>query len=159
MAESFFFFWSGPFSQWHPSAFVIDGVTYNCAEQYMMAEKARLFNDPIREKIIMENSSPELQKRQGRLVVGFDDAVWKAKAFDIVKRGSRAKFTQNADLLKTLMATGGQTLVEASPADNLWGIGLRATDPRAKNRSTWRGKNWLGQALTEVRDEFQQASA
>lgn len=152
--EHFTFFWSGPFSQWHPSPFVIDGVTYNCAEQYMMAEKARLFGDEHNENLIMSNVSPALQKRLGREVRGFKDDVWKAKAQAIVKRGSKAKFSQNPDLRDGLLATAGTTLVEASPDDRLWGIGLKAKDPRAWKRGTWRGENWLGQALTEVRDEL-----
>jgi ribA/ribD-fused uncharacterized protein len=154
MSETFTFFWSGPFSQWHPSPFVIDGVHYNCAEQYMMAEKARLFGDAKRESLIMSNPDPAVQKRLGREVQGFDDAVWKANAFDIVKRGSYAKFTQNEDLKAHLMATGNTTLVEASPEDRIWGIGLKKSDPRAKKRSTWRGTNWLGQVLTEVREQI-----
>lgn len=156
MSESFHFFWSGPFSQWHPSVFIIDDVTYNCAEQYMMAEKARLFGDGDRERLIMSNGSPDVQKRLGRQVVGFDDAIWKQHAQAIVKRGNLAKFGQNQDLLDVLMATGKKTLVEASPHDRLWGIGLRSSDPRAQKRSTWLGKNWLGQVLTEVRDELRQ---
>jgi len=154
MAEQFEFFWSGPFSQWHPSTFVIDGVTYNCAEQYMMAEKARLFGDTTREAMIMASSVPSDQKRYGRMVKGFDNDKWLANAFDIVKRASRAKYSQNTLLLKTLLATGTKTIVEASPEDRLWGIGLRKADPRAQRRETWRGKNWLGQVLTEVREEL-----
>jgi len=157
MAEHFHFFWSGPFSQWHPSPFIIDGVAYSCAEQYMMAEKARLFGDTKREAMIMATTSPEDQKRYGRMVTGFDDKVWKANAKAIVKRGSVAKFEQNADLKAHLMDTGRLTLVEASPHDRLWGIGLRQTDKRALLRTTWQGKNWLGEVLTEVRDEMKAA--
>ena len=153
MKELFTFFWSGSFSQWHPSAFTIDGVTYNCAELYMMAEKARLFGDTAREAMIMATSDPRDQKRYGRMVEGFDNAIWMANAKVIVKRASVAKFTQNAHLLSDLMDTTGTTLVEASPEDKLWGIGLRKTDRRAMRRDTWQGKNWLGEVLTEVRDE------
>lgn len=155
MTESFHFFWSGLFSQWYPSPFVIDGIQYGCAEQYMMAEKARLFDDPVREKIIMETGSPALQQRFGRQVVGFDKAVWDAHAKPIVKRASMAKYQQNADCRAALFATGTKTLVEASPVDKIWGIGLRKDDKRAKKRSTWKGMNWLGQVLTEVRNELQ----
>jgi len=157
MPEKFHFFWSGPFSQWHPSPFEIDGVTYSCAEQYMMAEKARLFEDVAREVMIMSTSDPSDQKRYGRMVEGFDNEVWLRNAKDIVKQASLAKYGQNPDLRAVLMATMGKTLVEASPEDRLWGIGLRKTDPRAKGRSTWKGKNWLGEVLTEVRDELQHA--
>jgi len=152
VAESFHFFWSGPFSQWHPSPFVIDGVTYNCAEQYMMAEKARLFGDTEREAMIMATAEPSDQKRYGRMVTGFNNAVWLKHAQAIVTRASFAKYEQNPGIRATLIATGTKAIVEASPSDKLWGIGIKASDPRAKNRVTWRGKNWLGQVLTEVRD-------
>ncbi len=154
-AETFHFFWSGPFSQWHPSPFEIDDVTYSCAEQYMMAEKARLFGDTTREAMIMATADPSDQKRYGRMVSGFDDKIWKANAQAIVKRASIAKYQQNPELRRALFATGGKTLVEASPQDRLWGIGLHKSDKRAQSRFTWLGQNWLGKVLTEVRSEIQ----
>lgn len=154
MSEKFTLFWSGPFSQWHPSTFKIDGVTYNCAEQYMMAEKARLFSDKSTEAKIMSTSDPDSQKRFGREVRGFNVGRWDAVAQDIVYRASKAKFTQNADLKTILLATVGTTLVEASPHDTIWGIGLRKEDPRALDRTKWYGTNWLGEALTKARDEI-----
>lgn len=150
--ERFTFFWSGPFSQWHHSPFVIEGVTYNCAEQYMMAEKARLFGDAQAEARIMASPDPSDQKRFGRQVQGFSEEKWNAVARDIVKRASQAKYEQNPDLRDVLLATEGTTLVEASPHDRIWGIGLRKEDPRAQERSRWLGTNWLGEVLTEVRD-------
>lgn len=156
MPEQFTFFWSGPFSQWHPSPFVIDGTTYNCAEQYMMAEKARLFGDAEAEARIMSAADPADQKRYGRQVRGFEKGQWDAVARDIVERGSYAKFTQNPDLRRTLLETRGTTLVEASPKDTIWGIGVAKDDPRAQNRSTWQGLNWLGAVLTTVRGRIQE---
>ena len=152
MAEKFTFFWSGVFSQWHPSTFVIDGVTYNCTEQYMMAEKARLFGDTGTEAMIMATADPAMQKRFGRQVSNFDESVWNATARDIVLKANIAKFSQNPGMEAYLMATVGTTLVEASPEDTIWGIGLRKTDPRAYNRATWRGTNWLGEVLNITRD-------
>lgn len=154
MPETFHFFWSGPFSQWHPSPFTLGGKTYSCAEQFMMAEKARLFGDTARETMIMATSNPREQKHLGRMVLGFDEAVWNQHAQAIVKRGSLAKYTQNPDLLTALLATNPHTLVEASPYDCVWGIGFYGSDPRAQSRDTWRGLNWLGQILTEVREEL-----
>lgn len=154
MAEQFTFFWSGPFSQWHPSPFTLEGLPYGCAEQWMMAEKARLFGDSETAALIMANADPATQKRLGRAVRGFDNAVWLAKAPEIVLKGSLAKYGQNPDLKAILLATAGTTLVEASPHDRLWGIGLTATDPRAADRATWLGKNWLGAVLTRVRDHL-----
>lgn len=59
------------------------------------------------------------------------------------------------DLKRALLATGGTTLVEASPGDTIWGIGLRASNPKASRRDQWRGTNWLGEILTQVRTEME----
>ena len=155
MAEQFHFFWSGVFSQWHPSPFMIDGVWYTCAEQYMMAEKARLFGDAVAESRIMGTTDPSDQKRYGRQVRGFVKQQWDAVARDVVYRASVEKFRQNPDLLELLLSTEGKTLVEASPYDTVWGIGLDRTDLRARNRSTWQGTNWLGECLMKARAALQ----
>jgi len=152
--EKFTFFWNGPFSQWEPCEFEIDGITYNCAEQYMMAEKARLFGDEDTLSRIMEAEHPREQKKLGRLVKGFNSDRWNARAREVVYEGNYAKFTQNPELLEKLLATKGTTLVEASPYDCIWGIGLRETDKNAKDRSKWRGTNWLGETLTGLREDL-----
>ena len=150
--ERFTFFWSGPFSQWHPSKFSVDDVIYVTAEQYMMAEKARLFRDEeIRERI-MTTADPRKQKALGRKVRGFDPDRWNGAAREIVYRGNRAKFTTHRDLLAVLLETEGTTIVEASPLDTIWGIGLAADSPDARDRTRWRGTNWLGEVLTRLRD-------
>ena len=154
-------FWDGPFSQWEPAFFVLDGVEYNCAEQYMMAMKAQLFDDPHTLEMIMEAEHPRVQKRLGRVVDGFDVRVWEAeedngypRCWNIVWRGNMAKFLQNQHLLEALLETEGTILVEASPDDTIWGIGLAADDPAAHDRSCWRGLNWLGEVLTDVREHL-----
>lgn len=148
--EKFTFFWQGPLSQWHIRKFVIDGIEYNCNEQWMMAEKARLFNDRATEKLILEEKSPKKQKALGRQVKPFNDEVWNQHDMEIVEKGNYAKFTQNMDLLKILLSGEGTTFVEASPYDKIWGIGLAANDPRAKDRSQWKGQNKLGIVLTNL---------
>ncbi len=152
--EKFTFFWAGPFSQWATSVFKIDGVTYSSAEQYMMAEKARFFGDEETVKKIMQTAIPYEQKKLGRQVKNFNKNKWKAVARDVVYKGNVAKFSQNPHLKEKLMETKGTTLVEASPHDELWGIGLREDDPRAQNRSQWQGRNWLGEVITKVREKF-----
>jgi len=154
MSEKFTFFWSGPFSQWYPSPFEIEGVWYNCAEQYMMAEKARLFKDDATLVCIRASSNPLEQKKLGRKVTGFDKTQWEVVARDVVYRANYAKYTQNPDLKKALLDTAGTTLVEASPYDTIWGIGRSKEDPRSQDRNTWRGTNWLGETLTKVRNEL-----
>lgn len=153
-SEEFHLFYNGPFSQWEIAPFTILGVGYNCAEQFMMAEKARLFGDETALAKIMKAKHPADQKRVGRKVVGFDNERWQSNAKLIVYRGTVAKFTQNAHLLAELQVTGNKTLVEASPTDRIWGIGLAEDDPRALDRSQWQGTNWLGEILTLVRNEL-----
>ncbi|KAK7468172.1 hypothetical protein BaRGS_00036585 [Batillaria attramentaria] len=154
--EEFEFFYgkNSPFSQHYPVKFEVDGVTYNCAEQYMMHQKAVVFKDSEMSGKIMATSNPVEQKRYGRKVRNFDKDVWSRRAPKVVRAASKAKFSQNEKLLKKLLATHPRTLVEASPRDRLWGIGLGASNPKARDRKQWRGKNLLGQILTEVRDEL-----
>ena len=154
--EKFTFFWRtrSPFSNWHISPFEIDGIWYNCSEQWMMAEKARLFDDKKILIKILASTEPRDQKALGRLVQGFDKAKWDAIAREIVYKGCVAKFSQNPKLKEALLATEGTTMVEASPVDCIWGIGLAEDDPRALDRSKWLGTNWLGEVLDRVREEF-----
>jgi ribA/ribD-fused uncharacterized protein len=152
--EQFTFFWKGPLSQWHRQTFKVDGVEYNTAEQYMMAEKARHFGDTETLRKIMATTSPKEQKALGREVKGFDSGKWDQISRDVVYKGNLAKFSQNKDLLEKLLATSGTTLAEASPYDTKWGIGLSEDDPKALDRKTWQGKNWLGETLTKVRNDL-----
>lgn len=152
--EKFTFFWQGPLSQWHPSTFTVDGLTFNCAEQYMMYRKAQLFGDSDATKRILMSDNPKEQKKIGRGVRGFDLDTWNKNARGIVFHGNYAKFTQNETLRSCLFETEGTTLVEASPYDRIWGIGMREDDPRSKDRKTWQGTNWLGETLTKVRDKM-----
>ncbi|PVD23799.1 hypothetical protein C0Q70_17073 [Pomacea canaliculata] len=154
--KNFEFFWrkDSPFSQWHKAKFSVDGQLYNCAEQFMMHQKAVLFGDHAVAEKILTSKDPRAQKSLGRKVKNFDEAAWTGECFNIVKRGNRAKFSQNDSLKSILFATHPRTLVEASPVDTIWGIGLSEDNPLAWDRSTWQGKNLLGLALTEVRDEL-----
>ena len=139
-------------SQWWSSDFEIDGITYFSAEHYMMAEKARLFNDAHNLERIINSKSPAQAKQFGREVIGFKEEVWHENRYEIVKRGNFAKFSQNAELKEFLISTGNRILVEASPVDNIWGIGLAQDAEHCKNPLKWKGLNLLGFALMEVRD-------
>lgn len=150
--EKFTFFWSGPFSNWYKCAFKVNSTTYNCTEQYMMYQKAILFNDMDIAQKILSSADPKEQKAFGREVKNFNPEKWNEACRDIVFEGNLAKYDQNKRLKDILLATAGTTLVEASPYDKIWGIGLTADDSRALSRETWRGKNWLGEVLTEVRE-------
>ncbi|MDA0632017.1 NADAR family protein [Nonomuraea sp. MCN248] len=142
----------GCLSQWWPAEFTEDGRHYRSAEHYMMAHKALLFGDEAAAEKILAAAHPGEAKKLGRSVGGFDEETWAAHRYDIVVRGNVAKFGQHADLKEFLLGTGGRVLVEASPLDPVWGIGLAADDPDAASPATWRGLNLLGFALMDVRD-------
>ena len=141
-------------SQWWPSPFTVDGVEYATAEHWMMASKARLFGDAEAERKAVLASSPAQAKKIGRLVRGFDDARWQRERFGIVVEGSVHKFAAHADLRAFLLGTGNRVLVEASPMDRVWGIGLAADDERAMDPARWRGPNLLGFALMAARERL-----
>ncbi len=140
------------FSQWWENfPFEVDCVAYKTAEHYMMAEKARLFGDAEMRERIIESGHPGEAKKLGRKVRGFEETKWEAERSRIVVRGNFAKFQQNPLLAEFLLKTGQRILVEASPRDRVWGIGLTAHDARAENPEAWKGLNLLGFALMEVR--------
>ncbi|WP_155057738.1 NADAR family protein [Streptomyces blattellae] len=141
-------------SQWWPSPFAVDGVTYPTAEHWMMAGKARLFGDAEAERRVLAASHPAEAKKAGRLVRGFDEATWERERFELVRTGSVHKFTAHPELRDFLLGTGHRVLVEASPVDRVWGIGLAADDEAAMDPERWRGLNLLGFALMGARDEL-----
>jgi ribA/ribD-fused uncharacterized protein len=120
----------------------------------MMADKARLFGDEMMMSRILDAPSPGAAKALGRAIRGYDEGLWAANRYGIVLEGNIAKFGQNPDLLAYLHTTAGRVLVEASPADRVWGIGLAADDRRAGQPSQWRGLNLLGFALMDVREDL-----
>ncbi|PWJ43721.1 NADAR family protein [Sediminitomix flava] len=141
-------------SQWWSSEFEVDGIKYFSAEHYMMAEKAKLFNDQVNLENIINSKSPAQAKQFGREVRGFIEEVWLKHRYQIVVRGNLAKFGQNLELKNFLISTKKRVLVEASPVDAIWGIGLSKDSKVIENPLKWRGLNLLGFALMEVRDEF-----
>ncbi|QKV92278.1 NADAR family protein [Streptomyces sp. NA02950] len=149
----------GCFSQWWPSPFTVDGVTYATAEHWMMAGKARLFGDTDAERRVLAAGHPKQAKDAGRSVRGFDEAVWREHRFRLVVDGSVHKFGQHPALRDHLLGTGARVLVEASPVDRVWGIGLAADDERAADPARWRGLNLLGFALMEARQRLIPAAA
>ncbi|KAL5004614.1 hypothetical protein ScPMuIL_018070 [Solemya velum] len=154
--EKFEYFWKSDsvFSQWYQNSFEVGGITYNCAEQYMMHQKAELVEDLDTAKKILKAKSPKQQKALGRKIKNFNEDLWSSNCKYIVKTGNRAKFRSDHYLKEQLYATYPRDLVEASPLDTVWGIGLTSDDPAAWSRETWLGQNLLGQALTEVRNEM-----
>ncbi len=147
-------FLKGYLSQWATSSFTELGITYNCAEQYMMYQKAVLFADYDSAKKILATKSPKEQKRLGREVKNFNEKFWNEHKVKIVLRGNLLKFSQNLDLKANLLNTGDELLAEANPYDKTWGIGLTATNKDAFYPHKWKGQNLLGKTLMKVREEL-----
>ncbi|MGW1992256.1 NADAR family protein [Embleya sp. NPDC001921] len=142
---------SGCLSQWYPSPFTVDGVSYRTAEHWMMAGKARMFGDADAERRVLAAGHPKTAKTIGRQVRGFDERRWVDERFELIVAGNVAKFGQHPAMGAFLLGTGRRVLVEASPLDRIWGIGLAADDERAADPERWRGLNLLGFALMEAR--------
>lgn len=141
-------------SQWWMAKFQLGSIVYPSAEHFMMAEKARLFDDETTRQRILAAPSPSVAKKLGREVAHFDENAWAGERFSLVVRGNQAKFQQNPELAAYLRSTAPRVLVEASPYDRVWGIGLAEDDPKTKNPRFWRGSNLLGFALMQVRNQL-----
>ncbi|WP_214103952.1 NADAR family protein [Acrocarpospora catenulata] len=149
---------AGCLSQWWPAEFTENGQVFRTAEHYMMAHKAWLFGDEATARRILAAATPGEAKALGRGVGGFDEEVWAAHRYAIVVRASTAKFGQHPELRAYLLGSRGRVLVEASPLDRVWGIGLAAGDPAAASPATWQGLNLLGFALMDARDALESPS-
>lgn len=147
----FALFWGGLFSNWYKAPFIIEDIKYNCVEQYMMAQKAILFKDATSLQLIMNTSDPEKQKALGRKVLNYNDTIWRTHKYPVVAKACFAKFDQNFDIQQVLLATNPLIIVEASPYDAQWGIGLGADHPDVINPGLWKGENLLGLALMDAR--------
>ena len=139
-------------SQWYNCLFKIGEITYHTAEQYMMSQKALLFNDIETNSKIMKENDPKQYKELGRQVKNFSPKIWDEKKFEIVVKGNLYKFSQNENLKQFLLSTKNKILAEASPYDKIWGIGMDANDKDILNQDKWKGENLLGKALMKVRD-------
>ena len=153
------YFWGtreehGYLSNWYKSKFIVQDIEYSCVEQFMMYKKAILFEDTLTGKKILSAKSPATIKKLGKSVTPFIESIWKEKREEIVYEGIRAKFEQNPELLQKLLATGDAMLVEASPQDSIWGIGLSAAEARRVSPDKWEGENLLGKILMRVREDL-----
>ncbi|QGZ67035.1 NADAR family protein [Paraburkholderia acidisoli] len=140
------------FSNWHRCKFAYHGYAFTSVEQFMMFAKAKLFCDEASARAVLATHDPRAQKALGRKVAGFDLAIWEARRESIVFVGCREKFAQNRALRSVLLASDPTVLVEASPWDLIWGVGLDAKDPAIADPAKWRGHNLLGKTLMQVRE-------
>jgi hypothetical protein len=127
---------------------------FSSAEKFMMMAKAALFKDERSFKLISESNVPRVQKEFGTLVENFDETVWNNFCRDIVKIGNYCKFNQNAILKQNIKNTGNAILIEGSPYDRIWGVGIQFDSPNIRRIAKWKGENYLGECLMFVRSSF-----
>lgn len=145
---------NGYLSNWYLSDFIIDGQKFSSMEQYMMYEKARTFGDMEIAAQIMETNQVGKIKSLGRLVKNYHETVWNGVRQIRIYRGLLAKFSQNQELLQKLLDTKDAILAECAVQDCIWGIGRSMKDEKRYEIQAWKGKNLLGYALMEARNEL-----
>lgn len=154
MEFDFFYGFDHPLSQWYYSDFEIDGILFNCCEQWMMYSKAILFNDFEKAQGILKESKANIQRKLGRQILYFKEETWLKNRVEIVYQGNLAKFSQNDQLKCYILGTSNKYLAEASPNDLIWGIGFSTVDENRLFKEKWRGQNMLGEILMKIRDEI-----
>jgi len=152
--DKYDFFWGGPFSNWYPSNFVVDGVKFNCGEQFMMYTKAKTFGDEESAELIMNTQNPRDQKKLGRKVKNYDNDKWAEVRYDVVKRGLLEKYRQDPFFYNYLKERKDLIIVEASPYDAIWGIGYGENDPNILEEKDKWGENLLGKCIMDIAKEL-----
>lgn len=152
VTEKMVTFWNSIFSNFYPCNFVHKGLWFKSSEQAFMWEKAVHFKDTEMCIKILKSVTPKLAKELGRSVKGFNAEAWSDVSYGIMVEVLQSKFEQNKGLKAGLLSTGNRTLVEGSPKDSLWGVGIHWQDVDCLDPSKWKGQNLLGKALMEVRE-------
>ena len=145
---------NGYLSNWYPSDFEWNGYRFSSMEQYMMYQKAVLFEDFAAAKEILATSNVGKIKALGRAVQNYDDTVWNGVRQIIVYEGLLGKFRQNVQLKERLLATQQHILAECAVMDRIWGIGLSMKDDDRFDMTKWQGQNLLGFTLMQVRERL-----
>lgn len=155
ITDTHVYFWGDPtFSNWGEAEFTYKRGNFANSEQAFMFEKAMLFEDYEIAAEILRNDNPSYVKKLGRKVHKFDANIWSSHRYQIMLNVCLAKFEQNEDLLKILLSTGDKIIVEASPFDRIWGVGLAWNDDKILDKKNWQGLNLLGEVLMDVRKQL-----
>ena len=154
ITDKYVFFWGSEFSNWFECKFKYKNLTFLNSEQAFMWEKAVFFGDMETAEKILLTPSPNQNKKLGRKVKNFNAEKWLRDGYEVMIAVNMAKFSQNSRLKAILLSTEDKIIVEASPYDTIWGIGLYWEDDRVLDENKWRGQNLLGKALMEVREKL-----
>ena len=146
-----------PFSNLHLTQFNIEGTTYNCCEQFIQGEKARIFNDDISHAKIMRESNPYKIKKLGNKIKGFNHQQWRRHCKSIAYKVNLAKYTQNKTLQGILLNSGTKLIAEGSN-DPYWGIGVHLHEKSALDRRHWpnNSRGVMSEILSQIRNELTQ---
>lgn len=140
-------------SQWYICSFKDnENVIYNSSEQYMMAQKAKLFHDNSTYKKILKERDISKIKKLGKKVNFFDQELWDENKEQIVYYGNLLKFLQNSELKSYLLSTDKKMIIESNPNDIIWACGLNEDNNHILEPFHWRGDNILGEILMIIRD-------
>jgi len=157
VTDTHVYFYTNQFSNFHKCSFEFQGHTFGNSEQAFMWWKAMTFEDyDIAQKILDTPDDPMGVKHLGRMVKGYDDKIWSYVREKVMLDVNLAKFSQNEYLKELLFDTDSRFIVEASPSDQIWGVGLGEKDPAILDESKWRGSNLLGHVLMAVRTSLTQ---
>ena len=144
----------GFLSNWYISDFIKDGRPYTSVEQYLMYGKAMVFKDEEMQQAILATHDVAEIKQYGRQVKGYNETVWNGFRQLVLYRGLWLKFSQNDELRQRLINTGNDMLVECAKTDKIFACGISMKDPMRFDMSKWSGKNLLGFALMDLREQL-----
>ncbi len=119
---------------------------------------ARMFKDDITLNKIMSATFPGEMNALGARTKDFIKDIWFKSAPEISNMCHNAKFSQNPVLAKCLLDTGDNILLEASPYDDMWGIGASLFDPNLMNKKSQWGDNIQGKSLMKTRSSIHDAA-
>ena len=154
ITDTHVFFWGSEFSNWYSCKFKYMDIEFSNTEQAFMWEKANYFDDTATADLILKTPNPKENKKLGRKVRNFDVEKWMLLSYAFMVGVNYSKYKQNEDLKQILLSTDNKVLVEASPYDKIWGIGLGLDNDNCLDETKWQGMNLLGQALMEVRKQL-----
>lgn len=145
------YFWGSIFSNFFFMPIRYKGIKFPTTEHAFMWEKANYFDDKIIANMILDIPHPNGAKSLGREIKNYNDKEWSKVRYDYMLEVNRVKWKMLKDVL---VLTENKIIVEASPTDRIWGVGLSQENPKILDQSNWLGENLLGKVIMQIRDEL-----